>query len=103
MSFTNSSFAVRLKRCDFPSTLYFSLCPDSATLPSDVNRVNDCSTDDGEDAEEKARLICQVLELQNTLDGRIVCDSVNEEFHRKTGYIHFYQFQIIFDIKAAKI
>lgn len=25
---------------------------------------------DSEDAEEKARLICQVLELQNTLDGK---------------------------------
>ncbi|XP_041457456.1 short coiled-coil protein B-like [Lytechinus variegatus] len=53
---------------------------DSATLPTDVNRANDCSTDDGEDAEEKARLICQVLELQNTLDDlSLRVDKVKEE------------------------
>ena len=39
---------------------------------SSTLRGNDCPPDaDTEDAEEKARLICQVLELQNTLDGKL--------------------------------
>ncbi|XP_038055356.1 short coiled-coil protein B-like [Patiria miniata] len=40
----------------------------------------DCSPDDSEDAEEKARLTCQVLELQNTLDDLSTrVDKVKEE------------------------
>ncbi|XP_071846904.1 short coiled-coil protein B-like isoform X1 [Apostichopus japonicus] len=40
----------------------------------------DMSTEDGEDAKEKTRLICQVLELQNTLDDLSVrVDKVKEE------------------------
>jgi hypothetical protein len=40
----------------------------------------DCSPDDTEDAEEKARLTCQVLELQNTLDDLSTrVDKVKEE------------------------
>ncbi|XP_072039894.1 short coiled-coil protein B-like isoform X2 [Amphiura filiformis] len=49
-------------------------------LPSTL-RGGDFSPDaDSEDAEEKARLICQVLELQNTLDDLSVrVDKVKEE------------------------
>ena len=54
---------------------------------SSTLRGNDCPPDaDTEDAEEKARLICQVLELQNTLDGKritlILIPSPNPYPHR---------------------
>lgn len=60
----------------------------SEVIPSDLpNNLaemsisnTDMSPEDGEDAKEKTRLICQVLELQNTLDDLSMrVDKVKEE------------------------
>lgn len=60
---------------DFSLTSLFVFKGISSELADNLTEMSlsntDMSPEDGEDAKEKTRLICQVLELQNTLDGKL--------------------------------